>query len=213
MKKNNLLTVIAIGLIAGIFLFFLFFSFKKGSNTIDEKVDLLIVEMVSDYVETNIYSLSSQEAVLGGSFYVESTRVLNGSSGVVDFEDGHLSYRAKFNFIIDKGEVFVNNFNILSDNKEKVNFSKTGNLIFKNHNWSLVYEDAAGAVDSVFLKFNDVSKCISNKEIINCSEDILKNGDKVSLSGFRESDNLLIYTLEFLFDKKIINRVSGSGSI
>ncbi len=166
----------------------------------DQKVDLLTVELVSDYIENNIYNLSSEEAVLGGSFYIESIRLISDSSGVVDFEDGHISYRAEFDFRIKNAEVFIDNFNILDDNKEKVNFSETGSLIFKNNTWSLVYEEKERP-QSVFIRFNDISKCIDNNEIINCSEDILINGGEVRIDGFNESANVLVYNLNFLLDR------------
>ncbi|NCD00851.1 hypothetical protein EOL94_02065 [bacterium] len=201
MKKNNLLTILAIGLFVFVFVAFFVSSFKKGSEMVNKEVDLLTFTLVEDYIENNIYNLSSEEAVLGGSFYVDSVRVLNNNMGVVDFEDGHMAYRAEFNFDIDNGEVSIYNFNILNDEREKTNFSKTGNLIFRNNNWSFVYEEPGKPALSSFVKFDKLSKCIDNNDIVDCSYDILENGDRVTINGFNEANNLLIYTLKFEFEE------------
>jgi hypothetical protein len=57
-------------------------------------------DIVRQYIESHISTLSPQKEVLGGTFYV--TNVVTGpKTGVVSYEDGHNAYVADFNYTVD----------------------------------------------------------------------------------------------------------------
>lgn len=68
------------------------------------------------YTEDNISELSSEKAVLGGTFFVTNLKWLNNNSALVDYEDGHIALQAlvKYN-LDDKGEVDVTSFEIIPE--------------------------------------------------------------------------------------------------
>lgn len=73
-------------------------------------VDTAVVEA---YVRAHISELSPMPEVLGGTFYLTSITFTDTSSGVVDYEDGHVAYIADFTFSFDtSGNVVIDSFQV-----------------------------------------------------------------------------------------------------
>jgi cbb3-type cytochrome oxidase subunit 3 len=71
---------------------------------------------VNTYIENNISSLSPQEAVLGGSFYITSVSFPEEGIAIVNYEDGHRALTAKANFEVNSNnEVKINSFELIPD--------------------------------------------------------------------------------------------------
>ncbi len=60
---------------------------------------------IENHVKANISTLSTEQAVLGGTFYVTRISLAPGvegrGTGVVEYEDGHMAYVADFSYDID----------------------------------------------------------------------------------------------------------------
>lgn len=86
-------------------------SVKQGTSTLDlpELPCLNLIERtnVENYLSDNISELSPIKAVLGGTWYVVYATVdLEKNTGVVAYEDGHLSEKKNFSYTTNaKGEV------------------------------------------------------------------------------------------------------------
>ncbi len=65
------------------------------------------------FIENNLAQLSPEPAVLGGTFYITSLEVLDLSAGEVEYEDGHIALKAKFNFVVNSNGVQISNFEII----------------------------------------------------------------------------------------------------
>lgn len=70
------------------------------------------IQLVESYIVSNIKSLTSAEAVLGGSWYVVDVNVNTlAKSGEVLYEDGHIQELANFDYVIDdNGSVLIQRF-------------------------------------------------------------------------------------------------------
>jgi hypothetical protein len=62
---------------------------KKLCETLKEKA------LFENYLRVNISKLSKTKAVLGGKFYVTAIKWKPGRVAVIEYEDGHISLRAK----------------------------------------------------------------------------------------------------------------------
>jgi hypothetical protein len=71
--------------------------------------------LVETHVRQNISILSPEGAVLGGTFFVTKIELFDDMSGVVEYEDGHVFHRARFEFSILDEAVSVSRFTILSE--------------------------------------------------------------------------------------------------
>ena len=71
---------------------------------------------ISEYLKTNISTLSSKKEVLGGRFYITDVKVFDDKNGYVDYEDGHVSYRAKFSYSVKNGQVSIDSFVLFDEN-------------------------------------------------------------------------------------------------
>jgi hypothetical protein len=72
---------------------------------------------VTTYLENNISELSPEEAVLGGAFYVTYVSFPGDNIAIVNYEDGHIALTAKVNYNYKYGEVIINSFELLENNK------------------------------------------------------------------------------------------------
>jgi hypothetical protein len=84
-----------------------------------ENIDVLPEEQgaVTTYLENNISELSPEEAVLGGTFYVTYVSFPGDNIAIVNYEDGHIALTAKVNYNYKYGEVIINSFELLENNK------------------------------------------------------------------------------------------------
>lgn len=70
--------------------------------------------VVRQFFERNISTLSPEKEVLGGTFYVTDFALNDNYSGVVSYEDGHMAYKAYVTFTTDKtGAISVTSFDII----------------------------------------------------------------------------------------------------
>jgi hypothetical protein len=160
----------------------------EGENSSDNKVSPAIKEMVSSHIKNNISDLSPTDPVLGGSFYVTSIDFTAPYECIVDYEDGHIALRAKAEFQVPSaGEVVIENFEIIEDEQGESgadNFSRSGNLVERDGNWTLVYEEPGKPALTARLQFSDQSKCFTNNnEKIACEPGSWEEGSKVEVSG------------------------------
>lgn len=85
----------------------------KGNSDTNEEEDASetndeIKASVSAYIKANISDLSTEPEVLGGTFYVTNITFTSDSSGVVEYEDGHIALVADFTFTISQeGDIEV----------------------------------------------------------------------------------------------------------
>ncbi len=80
-------------------------------DSFNEKLD------VEKYIQENIKTIATNEAILGGTWYVISTEVnSSNNNGSVTYEDGHMQSKASFNYKYDKytQEVDILNFKIVN---------------------------------------------------------------------------------------------------
>jgi uncharacterized OB-fold protein len=94
-----------------------------------ENIDVLPEEQgaVTTYLENNISELSPEEAVLGGTFYVTYVSFPGDNIAIVNYEDGHIALTAKVNYNYKYGEVIINSFELLENNKmEEVDNNNEG---------------------------------------------------------------------------------------
>lgn len=110
--KKVLTFVVLILIILGVF----YFIYKREAvapavippeNTEPIVTASTIQANVEKYLRDNIVKLSPAEAVLGGTWYVFTvTTNLEENSGVVEYEDGHISEKRNFTYTTDEnGEV------------------------------------------------------------------------------------------------------------
>lgn len=63
------------------------------------------VQSIEDYLKAHISELSTESAVLGGTFYVTAIQLTPTGAGegmgIVEYEDGHMAYTADFNYSAD----------------------------------------------------------------------------------------------------------------
>lgn len=58
--------------------------------------------IVDEYLRDNISDLSPEEEVLGGTFMVTEVSFETDSTGVVQYEDGHIALEADFSYSVDE---------------------------------------------------------------------------------------------------------------
>lgn len=82
-----------------------------GVGTIVQKNDEPIdTTMVESHIRKNIASLSPQDEVLGGVFFVTDITANEDGTGIVEYEDGHNAYTADFMFEVDSGDIQITSF-------------------------------------------------------------------------------------------------------
>ena len=100
--KKILITVIAIGVIFGIFYFV---NKKEAISPVvvpSRATDEVEQANVENYLRANISKLSPVKAVLGGTWYVTSFTIdLDQNSGKVEYEDGHIQEIKNFSYVTD----------------------------------------------------------------------------------------------------------------
>lgn len=82
---------------------------------------------------------------------------------------------------------------------ESVNFSRTGNLVIDNPGmesgvWYLVYETPGSPANSVKLSFDSKSSCKNRDN--SCLDLVI--GEKVSVKGIKDGDDVKVREMEFL---------------
>ncbi|MFA6446615.1 MAG: hypothetical protein WCW14_05215 [Candidatus Paceibacterota bacterium] len=80
-------------------------SAPDASLCVNENENLLKI-----YLNDNLSVVSPEKEVLGGKFYVTKIILISSDKAEVEYEDGHIALKAKFNFVINDGEVRVSDF-------------------------------------------------------------------------------------------------------
>lgn len=89
------------------------------------------------------------------------------------------------------------------DNKDLINFIKTGNIVINNPGypenvWHLVYEEPAKPAVTKALRFTDESLCFQNDTESICEPNSLVTGTRVELKGFENENEIEVINLEIL---------------
>lgn len=72
---------------------------------------------VGDYVRENISTLSPDEAVLGGTWYVTGIAFGEGNAITVNYEDGHIARTAAAEYeLLPDGSVRIDSFEVIAEN-------------------------------------------------------------------------------------------------
>lgn len=133
-------------------------SLKNNSITDEEASDLNIVpfshEVVEEYFKNNISALSSEEAVLGGTWYVTSVEFLSDYTANIYYEDGHIARKFFVSFSYDKSSgIIINELIPISDefeNSEEESFS-VGNDILPEEEMVFCTMDAKMCPDGSYV--------------------------------------------------------------
>lgn len=96
-------------------------NYNTNNNSPEDQVDTINQEgteeinkeVVATYIRDNISTLSPEEAVLGGTFYVTNINFLDNNSAIVSYEDGHIVLEAQATFHINENQVFIDSFELL----------------------------------------------------------------------------------------------------
>jgi len=68
-----------------------------------------------NYIKDNISTISPKKEVLGGKFNVTKFVWADDNNGIVDYEDGHIAFKAKFNIEMDGNNPTIIFFEIISE--------------------------------------------------------------------------------------------------
>jgi hypothetical protein len=170
---------------------------QKKEDSLNSGVSPAIQTQVSEYIRENISELSPEEAILGGSFYVNSIRFTGPYMAIVDYEDGHIALSAEVEFNVPKaGEIEIVSFKLKEDDISL--FEKIGNLTKNNDNWNLVYEEAGKPALTVILEFNENSQCFDNYEDNSCLPVYWQVGDRAQLKGKYEADKVIVREMSII---------------
>lgn len=166
---------------------------QEGQSGADNDISPAIKESVGEYIKDNIAELSPEDPVLGGNFFVTSINFIGPNECVVDYEDGHIVLRAKAEFRVPSaGEVEIVEFEIMEDEQSDgsdIEFSRTGNLVERDDQWVLVYEEPGKPAVTARLQFIDQSACFSDAgEEIACIPASWEEGVRVEVSGTETGD-------------------------
>lgn len=193
MKKFGILLILVAIVVLGFFLL-------KEEKT--NEIPVAKQELVEDYIRENISSLSPEEEVLGGSFYVTSVDFEDENSCLVEYEDGHIALKARAEFEVSSDEqVEITSFQVIEPEEnvqEEINFSETGNIVESEETWDLVYEEPGKPALRVTLIFDDDSKCLDESEDQSCSSPYWENGNRAEIAGIKTGDQVLVRSLRIV---------------
>jgi hypothetical protein len=180
---------------------------KSDEISVEDNLTNANKELVENYIKDNISSLSPEEAVLGGTFYVTGIRFLGDDNCLVDYEDGHIAFTALANFqISEANEVEIASFEIQKN--DEVNFSEIGNIVLNEdgNSWDIVYEKPGAPALRENLLFSKQSKCFVGKDNTACFPSYWQNGDRVEISGILTATYVEVSTLRVITeDSKMIS--------
>ncbi|MFA5736837.1 MAG: hypothetical protein WCX70_01625 [Candidatus Paceibacterota bacterium] len=146
---------------------------------------------VDNYIREYIAELSPEEPVLGGAFQVNNITFSENKNGLVEYEDGHILFRAEFSYLIDENKsVKIKSFEILPE--EEIVFSEIGNLVKDEgaDGWSLVYEKPGQPALRVMLQFVPSSRCQAIDGPIVCND--WEIGKRVRIDGLLQGNKVLV---------------------
>ncbi len=114
-KRKTIAVVITLALLGGCLLYGVYRDIiNKDCCAGDSIVNKSLVEK---YIKDNISQLSPTKEVLGGKFFVTSINFIGENSGVVEYEDGHILLKSKFNYFLGKdGKIQISDFKVIKIN-------------------------------------------------------------------------------------------------
>ncbi|MDD4290534.1 MAG: hypothetical protein PHH83_04705 [Patescibacteria group bacterium] len=68
-----------------------------------------------NFIKENISEISPKKEVLGGKFYITKFTWADDNNGLVDYEDGHIAFKAKFNISLERNNPKINFFEIIKE--------------------------------------------------------------------------------------------------
>jgi hypothetical protein len=155
---------------------------EASGDSLNSGVSPAIQNQVGDYIRENINELSPQEAVLGGTFYINSIRFSGPNTCIVDYEDGHIAFTAEVEFSVPAAnEVVVLSFELKEDGMSS--FNHIGNLVKDGDSWKLVYEEPGQPALTANLKFTDDSECLDEYQDKSCLPAYWRVGDRAEIQG------------------------------
>ena len=202
--KNKTIIVTLLLVVALILFYFLFIKGYTTQKPFDER-DVFTEErkeLVRDYLEANIETLSPQKAVLGGTFYVTDVTFQGANNAMVSYEDGHIALTADVDFTISEdGVVSIRVFDIREPDEtlliEETNFHETGMLTKGGTtDWTLIFEKPGKPALTVSLAFTNTSQCREKEVWIPCSPPKWQAGTQAEVYGTRKGDIVAVHTLK-----------------
>lgn len=75
-------------------------------------------DVLRNYLKENISQLSPEKEVLGGKFYVTKVTIATPGQAEVEYEDGHIALKARFEYSVKQDVVTIEKFEIMNDEKK-----------------------------------------------------------------------------------------------
>jgi hypothetical protein len=168
-------------------------------------------ELVENYIKDNISDLSSQEAVLGGTFYVTDIRFLSSNRAIANYEDGHIALNALVDFSFNGGQLEIISFEVTEDDDSS--FFKIGNIVLNGNTWDIVYEKPGAPALRERLIFTDNSQCLDERLDLDCFPNYWQNGDRVEINGKLMNDGVEVLTLRVVAENSQVIEDGGDNSL
>lgn len=93
---------------------------RRSSPPVQQSYTPQNPDSVIEYISRTISDLSPEPATQGGTFFVTNI-TLDSGVGTVEYEDGHMLYRAQFSYeYTESGEVRVTQFELLEDDADVI---------------------------------------------------------------------------------------------
>lgn len=88
-------------------------------------------DALRNYLNANLSELSPEPEVLGGTFYVTEIEIISDTQATVDYEDGHMAYRASVLFTYEDEVIEVKKISLLAENPPPVGNDNIGVIELK----------------------------------------------------------------------------------
>lgn len=90
---------------------------ESSSSSVASQASAGERELVEAYIRQNIGTLSQEEEVLGGTFFVTDIALRSGNRAVVEYEDGHNAFRALATYTVNGTTVNITSFETVTDDR------------------------------------------------------------------------------------------------
>lgn len=113
MKTNfKILLALLLVIMLSALAFFLTQASRQNNQAeiLEEKANPVAVE---NYIKENISTLSPEEAVLGGTFYVTDINFIDEHSALISYEDGHIALQAIARFHSKNKQLVIDAFDLI----------------------------------------------------------------------------------------------------
>ncbi len=186
-KKIFVLGIIILMIIFG-FIFLLYINDNKQNYqpvTNENKIK------VENYIKENISNLSPKKEVLGGKFFVTNLNFIDDNQVEVEYEDGHVFYKANISYEFQNGELVINDFVI--DETPSYDQGKVQAIDCKDEQRNAdfcieIYQPVCGQVQVECIKapcppirqtFANSCKACANERVISYIEGACRDNDDI----------------------------------